>query len=177
MTSFSRLTKAFHFAAEKHVDQRRKGDRAEPYVNHVIEVANLLARNGADEITILAGILHDTVEDTGTTFEELEKEFGNSVADVVREVTDDKSLPKQERKKLQIQHAAHASDRAKMVKLADKSANLRTLLESPPPDWEKKRITEYFTWAKSVVDGCRGVNKGLEKTFDDLYARGMKPTP
>jgi guanosine-3',5'-bis(diphosphate) 3'-pyrophosphohydrolase len=177
MTSFSRLTKAFHFAAEKHVDQRRKGAKAEPYVNHVIEVANLLAQNGADETTVIAGVLHDTVEDTKTTFEELEQEFGQNIAGLVREVTDDKSLPKLERKRLQIEHAAHASDGAKMIKLADKSANLRALLESPPPDWEQKRITEYFTWAKSVVDGCRGVNAGLEKTFDDLYARGMKLKP
>lgn len=175
MTSLSRLTKAFQFASEKHVDQRRKGERAEPYINHVIEVANLLAQNGADETTVIAGVLHDTVEDTNTSFDELEKEFGQNVANLVREVTDDKSLPKLERKNLQIVHAAHASDGAKMIKLADKSANLRALLESPPPDWKQERITEYFTWAKSVVDGCRGVNQGLEKTFDDLYAQGVKP--
>ncbi len=171
MTTPSRLTQAFLFAAEKHVDQRRKGHRHEPYVNHVIEVANLLAAHGADEDTVIAGILHDTIEDTGTTYEELLQAFGRNVADIVREVTDDKSLPKTERKRLQVEHAAHASNAAKMVKLADKSANLRALLESAPADWEQRRITEYFTWAKSVVDNCRGVNAGLEKIFDDLYAR------
>jgi (p)ppGpp synthase/HD superfamily hydrolase len=175
MNDVSKIAKAFHFAAEKHSDQRRKGTRAEPYVNHVAEVAALLAEHtgGRDTDLIVAGLLHDTVEDVDVTYEEIEKEFGANVAHLVSEVTDDKSLPKAERKRLQIEHAAHASPRAKMLKIADKTANLRTLLESAPPDWTETRITEYFEWSKKVVDNCRGVNTGLEAGFDKLYRLKM----
>ena len=168
------ISKAFNFAASRHVDQRRKGAKAEPYINHPAEVAWILAENGADARLIAAGALHDTVEDVGVTFEELTREFGQDVSDLVREVTDDKSLSKQERKLLQIEHAAHASEGAKMLKMADKIANLRALLSSPPPDWNEARIAEYFTWAKKVVDNCRGVNQGLEETFDHAYTLGAK---
>jgi len=170
------LTRALMFAAQKHTDQRRKGARAEPYVNHLIEVVDLLARHtgGANEAVLLAGALHDTVEDTATTREELVKAFGENVADIVMECTDDKSLPKMERKRLQVEHAPHKSDNAKMVKMADKISNLKAILESPPPDWSDARKLEYFNWAKDVVDGCRGVNAGLEKEFDRLHVRGIK---
>lgn len=171
-----KLTKALLFAARKHTDQRRKGERAEPYVNHLAEVAELLARHtgGSDTDLICAGLLHDTIEDTATKREELVREFGENVADIVCECTDDKSLPKAERKRLQAANAPHKSDRAKMVKMADKISNLNSILESPPPDWDLARKQEYFDWAKSVVDGCRGVNAGLESEFDNTYRRGAK---
>ncbi|MBI1215906.1 MAG: HD domain-containing protein [Alphaproteobacteria bacterium] len=170
------IVKALNFAAQKHTDQRRKGERAEPYVNHLTEVAELLATHtgGTNTDVILAGILHDTVEDTKTTRDELVREFGENIADIVMECTDDKSLPKAERKRLQVENAPHKSDDAKMVKMADKISNLRAILLSPPPDWELSRKQEYFDWAKKVVDGCRGVNAGLEKEFDKTYARGVK---
>jgi guanosine-3',5'-bis(diphosphate) 3'-pyrophosphohydrolase len=170
------LTKALLFAAKKHTDQRRKGERAEPYVNHVMEVVDLLARHtdGKNYDLMCAGALHDTIEDTGTKYEELKKEFGENVADIVRECTDDKSLPKAERKRLQAENAAHKSDNAKMVKMADKISNLNSILTSPPPDWDASRKEEYFNWAKKVVDNCRGVNAGLEKEFDDTYKKGVK---
>jgi (p)ppGpp synthase/HD superfamily hydrolase len=171
-----KLTRAMLFAAKKHTDQRRKGERAEPYVNHLIEVADLLAQHtdGKNTDLICAGILHDTIEDTGTKYEELKKEFGENVADIVKECTDDKSLPKQERKRLQIVNAPHKSDEAKMVKMADKISNLRSILDSPPPDWDLSRKQQYFDWAKQVVDGCRGVNAALEMEFDNTYSRGVK---
>jgi (p)ppGpp synthase/HD superfamily hydrolase len=171
-----KLSKALLFAAKKHTDQRRKGERAEPYVNHLIEVVDLLAQHtdGKNADLLCAGALHDTIEDTGTKYEELKREFGENVADIVRECTDDKSLPKAERKRLQAANAPHKSDNAKMVKMADKTSNLRSILESPPPDWTLERKLEYFTWAKSVVDGCRGVNAGLEGEFDRTYKQGMK---
>ena len=171
-----KLTKAMLFAAKKHTDQRRKGERAEPYVNHLIEVAELLASHtdGKNTDLICAGILHDTIEDTGTKYEELVREFGENVADIVRECTDDKSLPKAERKRLQIENAPHKSDAAKMVKMADKISNLRSILDSPPPDWDLVRKQQYFDWAKKVVDGCRGVNAGLEGEFDNTYKKGAK---
>lgn len=169
------LTRALMFAAQKHTDQRRKGARAEPYVNHLIDVVDTLARHtgGADVELLMAGALHDTIEDTGTTYEELKRAFGENVADIVRECTDDKSLPKMERKRLQAENAPHKSERARMVKMADKISNLKSILESPPPDWDDTRKLEYFNWSKSVVDGCRGVNTGLEQEFDDLHKKGL----
>ncbi len=167
------IAKAINFAAVKHTDQRRKGSRGEPYINHVSEVAWTLARHteGKDFNLVIAGMLHDTVEDTDTTFEELEKEFGKDVAALVKEVTDDKSLSKQTRKQLQIENAPKKSDRGKMLKMADKISNLRALLHSPPAEWTEERRNAYFDWAKDVVAGCRGVNEGLEREFDDLHAR------
>lgn len=174
--TLQKLTTAMVFAAQKHTDQRRKGARGEPYVNHLIEVVDLLVQHtgGTDIDLLCAGILHDTVEDTATTRAELVREFGENVADIVMECTDDKSLPKAERKRLQVEHAPHKSDNAKMVKMADKISNLKTILTSPPPDWSEQRKQEYFTWAKAVVDGCRGVNTGLEKAFDAVYKTGAK---
>ena len=169
------MSRALVFAARKHSDQRRKGAAAEPYVNHVTEVALLVAEatEGRDVTAVLAALLHDTIEDTPTTPEELEREFGPEVAAVVVEVTDDKSLPKLERKRLQVEKAAGKSDRAKLVKLADKTSNLRSILASPPLGWDLARRREYFDWARRVVDGCRGVNPRLEAWFDEAYAAGM----
>lgn len=169
------LTRALMFAAQKHTDQRRKGERGEPYVNHLIDVVDTLARHtdGTDVDLLMAGALHDTIEDTETKYEELKREFGENVADIVRECTDDKSLPKAERKRLQAENAPHKSERARMVKIADKTSNLRSILDSPPPDWDNARKLEYFTWSKSVVDGCRGINAGLEGEFDDLHKKGV----
>jgi len=168
------LTKAMNFAAQKHTSQRRKGEAAEPYINHPIEVATELAINGAPLNAIVAALIHDTVEDTGTSEEEIVREFGQNIADIVNEVSDDKTLPKAVRKQLQIEHAAHASAEAKQLKMGDKISNLRAILTSPPAGWEVKEKLEYFNWAKKVVDNCRGVNAGLEASFDEVYKRGIK---
>jgi len=169
------VARALDFAARKHSDQRRKGQAKEPYVNHLAEVARLVAEatEGRDTVAVLAALLHDTIEDTATTREELEREFGPEVAAVVAEVTDDKSLPKAERKRLQVETAPHKSTRAKLIKIADKTSNLRTIAASPPTDWELKRQREYFEWATRVVDGCRGVNASLERVFDEAHAAGL----
>mgnify|MGYP000956370407 CR=1 FL=1 len=166
------FVKAAAFAAEKHRDQRRKGVSASPYINHPIAVANVLANEGGvHDITILcAALLHDTIEDTDTTDAELVSEFGAEIAGIVGEVTDDKSLEKQERKRLQIEHATTVSPKAKLVKLADKICNLRDILESPP-DWDINRKRGYFAWAADVVAGLRGVHPRLESTFDSLRNR------
>ena len=168
MVSLIDITKAYHFTAMKHVNQRRKGVAAEPYINHLTEVAELVAvaTRGEDIDLIMAAVLHDTIEDTATTMEELASTFGLRVAELVAEVTDDKSLPKPERKRRQIERAAHASPRAKMIKIADKVSNLRALGSSPPAGWSRKRIEEYVAWATQVVAGCRGVNAWLEREFD-----------
>ena len=170
------LMRALDFAARKHRDQRRKGADKEPYINHLTEVACLLAEatDGEDPISVVAGLLHDTVEDTGTKLEEIEREFGADVAVLVAEVTDDKSLPKAERKRLQVENAPHKSDRAKMIKIADKTSNLRSVVASPPVHWDSTRQREYFAWAARVVAGCRGVNPKLEAHFDAAHRAGLR---
>lgn len=162
------LARAYHFAAVRHVAQRRKGDAAEPYMNHLTEVAELVAEatDGADLPVLIAAVLHDTLEDTDTSYTELARLFGPAVADLVREVTDDKTLPKQRRKDLQIHHAAAASSGAKVIKMADKIANLRSLATSPPADWDAQRIAAYGQWAARVVEHCREANPRLAEQFD-----------
>jgi predicted DNA-binding transcriptional regulator YafY len=170
------LMRAMDFAARKHRDQRRKGVAAEPYINHLAEVALLVAQatQGSDHLAVVGAVLHDTIEDTATTKEELAAAFGAKVAALVAEVTDDKSLPKQERKRLQIEKASQKSRRAKLIKIADKTSNLRSIIESPPKDWDSNRRREYFQWATKVVNGCRGNNRWLEAQFDEAYQRGCQ---
>jgi guanosine-3',5'-bis(diphosphate) 3'-pyrophosphohydrolase len=165
------VLKAAHFAAQKHAGQRRKGAAAEPYINHLLEVAELVASALAEPDTnlVIAALLHDTVEDTGVTKEVLVETFGSDVADLVMEVTDDKSLPKSDRKRLQIVHASQISVRAQVIKLADKISNLRGILASPPADWSVERKREYFEWAKQVVDGLSAPNEMLKAEFERLY--------
>ena len=165
------VLKAAQFAAEKHRHQRRKDAHASPYINHPIELAKLLANEGGitDAEVLCAALLHDTIEDTETTAEELRAEFGDAIADIVLEVTDDKTLSKEDRKRLQIEHAPHASHKAKLVKLADKICNLRDVAERPPAKWDRARQREYFDWAKRVIDGVRGAHPRLEAAFDKVY--------
>ncbi|MEP7183268.1 MAG: HD domain-containing protein [Betaproteobacteria bacterium] len=169
--SLAPLLDALAFAAHKHRKQRRKDVEASPYINHPIALARVLAVEAGikDEKTLIAAILHDTVEDTETTVEELSLRFGGKVAAVVAEVTDDKSLPKRHRKQAQIDHAPHLSKRAKQVKLADKICNLRDVAQSPPRGWPLRRQRAYFDWAKRVVDGLRGAHPRLEALFDEAF--------
>ena len=167
----NRVISAISFAADKHRNQRRKDIESSPYINHPIALANILANEAGieDEKVLVAAILHDTIEDTETTTQELADLFGDDVTAIVLEVTDDKSLPKAERKRLQVEHAPTISRRAKLVKLADKIANLRDIAASPPADWPLQRQQEYFDWAKAVVDGLRGIHQTLERIFDEAY--------
>ncbi|HEX4870548.1 MAG TPA: HD domain-containing protein [Moraxellaceae bacterium] len=171
--SLGLIVRALTFAAEKHRDQRRKDAGASPYINHPIALANVLVNEGGieDPVVICAALLHDTVEDTETTFAELEEHFGAAIAGVVREVTDDKALPKAERKREQVRHAATASHAARLVKLADKICNLRDMMTSPPAGWDLQRRIEYFEWAREVVDQVAGTHPGLEKSFRLAYER------
>jgi guanosine-3',5'-bis(diphosphate) 3'-pyrophosphohydrolase len=167
------LLQAVAFAADKHRNHRRKDAEASPYINHPIALAHVLANEGGvQDVTVLcAAVLHDTIEDTETTADELRAVFGDQVASVVLEVTDDKLLGKAVRKQLQIEHAPHCSPQAKLVKLANKISNVRNILASPPADWFAERKQAYFDWAADVVAGLRGVHPGLEAVFDGLYAR------
>ena len=161
-----KVMKAARTAAVWHVTQRRKGAAGEPYVNHLIEVADLVAAAGASEDVICAALLHDAIEDQDIAAATIADLFGADVAAMVCEVTDDKSLPKAERKALQIAHAPHLSPGAKLIKLADKISNVRSIASSPPADWPRERRLDYIEFCCDVVAGLRGIDAALEKTFD-----------
>ena len=163
------ILRAMYFASHKHKNQRRKGEDQEPYINHPVEVANMLWHVGGvrDVNTIVAAILHDTVEDTDTTIEEIEKNFGQIVARIVEQITDDKTLPFKERKQLQIDRASTMLYEAKLIKLADKSSNVQSLIYSPP-SWPKITQINYCIQSKQVIDQIRGVNIELENKFDNV---------
>lgn len=166
------LLHALAFAADKHRHQRRKDVHASPYINHPIELAHLLAGTGGieDLVVLQAAILHDTIEDTETSYEEIVRHFGAEVADVVAECTDDKNLSKEERKALQVSRAPHKSARAALVKIADKTCNLRDVAASPPANWSLQRKREYFDWALQVVQGLPPTSSALRAAFDAAYA-------
>lgn len=169
------IIKALEFAAHKHRNQRRKNTEASPYINHPIALASVLTNEGqiADINVLCAALLHDTIEDTETTEEELRTVFGEAICGIVIELTDDKSLPKSERKQLQIAHANRSSYAARLVKLADKICNLRDIISSPPAHWTPERKREYFNWALQVVDELRGTHEGLERLFDAVISEGQ----
>jgi (p)ppGpp synthase/HD superfamily hydrolase len=170
------ITRASEFAARAHATQRRKGAAQEPYINHLAEVALLLAEatGGEDAVLIAAGWLHDTLEDTDTEREQLERLFGPEVASVVAEVTDDKALPKVDRKRLQIEKTPGKSTRARMLKIADKTSNLTSIRLSPPSGWDLERRSDYVIWSEAVVAGCRGLNAQLEANFDDAVRQARE---
>jgi guanosine-3',5'-bis(diphosphate) 3'-pyrophosphohydrolase len=170
------LLKAAHFAAQKHSRQRRKNVDASPYINHPIEVAEHLSRVGCidDEEILIAALLHDTIEDTKTTQEEIIAEFGDRVASLVLECTDDKNLEKLERKRLQVVNAGHKSPDAKMIKISDKTCNLRSILSDPPRGWSLNRQKEYFLWAQQVVSGLLGVNQALDDCVQSVLQEGLQ---
>jgi guanosine-3',5'-bis(diphosphate) 3'-pyrophosphohydrolase len=167
---------AFQYAAEKHKGQRRKGANAAPYINHLIHVAQILwtVGNVRDVTLLIASILHDTIEDTDATPEEIRAQFGEDVLALVLEVTDDRSLSQQERKQLQVETAPHKTPKAKLLKLADKISNVQDIITSPPRDWSLERKQEYVLWSERVVAGLRGTNENLERYYDDLLSKGKQ---
>lgn len=177
MSTGSLLT-AIDFAAEKHRNQRRKNAEQTPYINHPIGVATQITRWGfvADMDVLCAAILHDTVEDTDTTWNELTISFGQRITDMVREVSDDKSLPKDQRKRLQVGHARKASFGARLIKLADKYHNLNSFFVSPPKGWSAKRIQGYFVWSKSVVYSAIGDYQwmNIHADFTQLFSKAFE---
>ena len=177
--SLALVSSAADYAARRHVNQRRKGAKQEPYINHLAEVAHLLAQTAQEPNPRLlaAAWLHDVLEDTCPTREaydetkaEIERLFGPAVLQLVLEVTDDKSLPKEERKRLQIETTSGKSREARLLKLADKTSNVLALAVSPPANWGIARIADYVRWAEAVVASCRGLNAELEKSFDMAVA-------
>lgn len=170
MNNLTTLLQATKFAARKHHGQLRKGPNAEPYIVHPLDVAHRLINIGKveDFDVLIAGILHDTIEDTATCREEIVDLFGENVASIVDEVTDDKNLPKRVRKEKQVEHAPHMSVGAKQLKMCDKISNITDIVRNPPEGWSTKRQLEYIEWGERVFAGLRGINKNLEKHFDDL---------
>jgi guanosine-3',5'-bis(diphosphate) 3'-pyrophosphohydrolase len=176
MSELPEFLRAAAFAARKHRLQRRKDAEASPYINHPIEVAALLAEEGGvtDATTLTAAVLHDTLEDTETTPAELAREFGPAIRDLVLEVTDDKRLPKAERKSLQASGASRLSARAKLIRIADKLANVRDIIHHPPAHWELERRRAYLEWTEAVVAGCRGISPSLEACYDRALREGRE---
>ena len=170
------ILKAIRFAAEKHKGQKRKDTEASPYINHPIQVTEILWEIGGvrDTTLLLAAILHDTIEDTDATPEEIKVIFGEEVLALVLEVTDDKSLPKEVRKQRQVETAPHKSQRARLLKIADKISNVQDIVRTPPKDWSLERRQEYVLWSERVVAGLRGVNDKLESRYDDILAEGKR---
>jgi len=170
------LLLAAAFAAEKHRDQRRKDTAHTPYINHPVAVAEMLARHGcSNDVELLAAaLLHDTVEDTDTSLAEIERLFGPAVSGIVAEVTDDKTLEKARRKELQVETAPHKSNRAKQLKIADKICNIRDIDADSPEGWSVTRKMEYLRWAERVVEGCRGVNAALDRSFDEQLSQALR---
>lgn len=165
----STFLSALSFAVEKHRYQRRKDRRLSPYVNHLVDVANTLWNVGQvhDEDILIAAILHDTIEDTNTTSQEIEDRFGKQVLSYVLEVSDDKTKPKELRKRIQVLTAASKSDGAKQISLADKLANLEDIIERPPANWPAERRRAYALWVREVAQGLRGTNPALEYHLDE----------
>ncbi|MFN8009258.1 MAG: HD domain-containing protein [Terriglobia bacterium] len=178
-TDVARLLSALAFSASKHRLQRRKDRDGSPYINHPIEVARLLAEVGevSELNTLIAAVLHDTLEDTATTPQELENQFGPVVRRLVEEVTDDKSLEESVRKSLQVSKVGSLSNEAKLIRIADKIANVRDVTHSPPANWSEARRREYFDWTERVVAGCRGVHERLERLFDEVVGQGREIVP
>ena len=170
------ILKAAHFAAQKHKDQRRKDKEVSPYINHPISVAKIISEIGniEDPEVLAAALLHDTIEDTETTVDELIDNFGERVCSLVQEVTDDKNLPKMERKQRQIEHAKEISEGAALIKLGDKISNVTDITNTPPTDWDSNRRLEYFEWAEKVINNCPKVNISLEKYFKYSIQKGRE---
>jgi (p)ppGpp synthase/HD superfamily hydrolase len=173
-----KILKATRVAADWHADQRRKGAKQEPYINHLIEVAELVAEADPGNINLaIAALLHDAIEDQKKTRAEIAVLFNERVADLVMEVTDDKSIDKAERKRLQVENAPKKSRDAKLLKLADKTSNLRSLAKSPPVDWAVERRREYVEWASRVAAGVMGISSWLDQRFEEAKVIALEATP
>lgn len=175
-TPLSELIRAVHFAADQHRDQRRKGVEASPYINHPIAVAELIASlSGENDVEILqAAVLHDIVEDTEVEMPEVRERFGDGVAALVAEVTDDEAESWGGRKEAQVRRAPDLSRGAKLIRIADKICNVFDVAMNPPTTWTPERRREYVEWTARVVDGCRGVSAELEARFDEVRAMALE---
>lgn len=177
MEAFTKLTAAYNFAAHRHRNQRRKNSEGIPYINHPIEVADyvmgalLNSKMDMEDIidTVIAGLFHDLIEDTETSYEEIEDRFGKKVADMVMEATDDKSKDKIVRKQLQIANASKKSHNAKIIKLSDQLSNLESLTVDPPIAWSVERIQGYFAWKYLIFVQLKDASEYLAHLLDIVF--------
>lgn len=177
MKNNQKILSAVAFAADRHKNQRRKGVGKVPYINHPIAVAKTLSDFGENDTDlIISALLHDVIEDTAKNEHEIKqlseiilKKFGEDVLLIVLEVSDNKSLPVDERKRLQVIHTPHLSEQARKLKIADKACNVIDIKNDPPENWTLERKLNYLKWAKEVVDGARGLNEKLDQHFDQVY--------
>ena len=169
------LIDAILYAASSHAGQLRK-DCVTPYINHPIEVMHLLVYTGGieDHEILMAAVLHDVIEDTSVTAEDIAERFGKNVASVVLELTDDVTQPKEERKRLQLQNAGKLSRAARLIRISDKICNVYDMLYAPPGNWDLKRRKEYIEWANAVVKKISGTNEGLESHFEELIEESFR---
>jgi guanosine-3',5'-bis(diphosphate) 3'-pyrophosphohydrolase len=176
LTGIRLVSEAAELAARRHNGQRRKGRGEEPYINHLAEVANMLCAvtNGEDAELVAAAWLHDTVEDSDTTYDELAQRFGLRVAGLVVECTDDMSLPKSERRQRQIADTPKKSHAARLIKIADKISNIRARIFADPSGEQREELADYVAWAEQVVAGCRGGNATLDALFDEAVANARQ---
>ncbi|KAI6203563.1 hypothetical protein M3Y94_00571700 [Aphelenchoides besseyi] len=167
------VLKAADFAARRHRQQKRKDLKQTPYINHPVGVAHILTDIGdvKDTVTLVAALLHDTVEDTKTTIEEIEWEFGTEVRSIVAELTEDKTLPREQRKKIAVDKADQLSSKARVIQLADKLYNLRDLERAIPIGWSKGHVREYVDWSRELVQKIRNTNEAIEAELDDTINR------
>ena len=170
------IEKALEFATEKHKNQTRQNEEKSPYIVHPIAVRHILSELGGveDAEVLAAALLHDTLEDTPTTRDELIENFGQRVCSLIEEVSDDKTLPRQTRKDLQVKHAPQLSKGAVLIKLGDKISNVTDITNTPPINWGRSRCLEYLDWAEEVIQNCPKVNTALENHFDAVIAMGRK---
>ncbi|GAB4134360.1 MAG: HD domain-containing protein [Bacteroidia bacterium] len=169
------LSEAILFAAEAHAGQFRKDGRT-PYINHPLQVMHLLIEKAdINDVDILrAAVLHDILEDTTYTFHDLAERFGTTVAEVVSELSDDKTLSKDERKQQQLILADTLSPSARLIRISDKICNVYDIIYAPPGNWTMERRVDYLKWAQSVVNKIRGTHNVLEQHFDDLLEEGFR---
>ena len=168
------IIKALQFAAEKHKGQLRKGNLKTPYINHPIKVAFVLQTIGGvtDENVLAAALLHDVIEDTDATHKDLANLFNTKIADIVIEISDEKGLDREVRKRLQIQDAVNLSYEAKIIRIADKLYNIQDVCGIDAPNWNYDRKYEYIQWAEKVVNQIKGTHEALETSFFDEHRWG-----
>ena len=169
------LVRAYALAARAHVDQTRKGEMRIPYINHCCEVAELVSEAGAPLETVIAAVLHDVIEDSDTTEDELRYAFGDTVAGRVAALTNAPewdALPRAETKAKQAEHMRNADPEVRRIKIADQTSNLRDIAREPKA-WDLADAADYIDGAERVVASCRGVDQVLEAAFDTAAAEAM----
>jgi len=160
------------FATEKHKSQVRSNEKKTPYIIHPIEVADLVMKIGHvyDKDVLITALLHDVMDDTQTTYEQITSLYGTKVSSYLEEMTSKQGLSLKEQKKQQIMQAFRQNPSVAIIKLSDKLSNLKTLATSPPPSWSRDRIDQYFQWAQTVIENLPESNQLLKKAVKNVIS-------